>query len=106
MQTRCKKSLSSFASRRRTHANALQKLARQFCGKQGGMEMYKKLIDPKEEQVNEILQQGYELHSVSVVRRGETHLWYHFIKHVVGPPELLFTEDIGMPNPFEPRDLN
>jgi hypothetical protein len=44
------------------------------------MSTYKKLIDPKEEQVNEILQQGYELHSVSVVKRGETHLWYHFIK--------------------------
>lgn len=52
--------------------------------------MYKKLVNPTEEEVNEVLmKENYSLHSVTPVRRDytqtRTDLIYHFIKEVAFP---------------------
>lgn len=52
--------------------------------------MYKKLIEPTEEEVNELLKQGYTLHSVTHIIANNSYytnkLVYHFIKYVVDNP--------------------
>jgi hypothetical protein len=64
--------------------------------------MYKRLVDPTEEQVSEVLKEGYILHSVSVVKRSEAHLIYHFVKYVAERPLPDFNV-YSDENPFKPR---
>lgn len=55
--------------------------------------MYKKLIEPTEEEVNELLKQGYTLHSVTHIIANNSYytnkLVYHFIKYVVDNPIMM-----------------
>lgn len=44
--------------------------------------MYKKLTNPKEEEVSELLKEGYTLHSVTTESIGVySNLIYHFVKY-------------------------
>lgn len=52
--------------------------------------MYKKIIDPEESYVSDLLKEGYSLHSVTpkvvmVMGTQRTDLVYHFIKEVELP---------------------
>ena len=52
--------------------------------------MYRKIIDPDELYVSELLKEGYSLHSVtpfSYNDNSETQLVYHFIKEFTRAPE-------------------
>lgn len=74
--------------------------------------MYRKLINPIEEEVSELLKEGYNLHSVTPIKKPytQTHsdLVYHFIKEVVVNinPQIIGIDWTQEENPFKPRESN
>lgn len=70
------------------------------------MPIYVKRINPKDEVINNILKEGYGLHSITPVNKGYvTDLIYHFIKEVADEPNYNIGTNFfanEMPNPFEP----
>jgi hypothetical protein len=61
-----------------------------FQTKKGGIFMYRKVIDPDELYVSELLKEGFSLHSVTPFTynsNSETQLVYHFIKEFTSAPQ-------------------